>query len=50
MSKTNYLQTVIFDLQRTSRSIIESHGGTIRVSGNKPYGTIFHVILPSGDL
>lgn len=33
-----------------SRSIIESHGGTIRVSGNKPYGTIFHVILPSGDL
>jgi signal transduction histidine kinase len=33
-----------------SRSIIEAHGGTIRVSGNKPYGTIFHVTLPSGDL
>jgi signal transduction histidine kinase len=33
-----------------SRSIIESHRGTLRVSGNKPYGTIFHVALPSSDL
>ncbi len=33
-----------------SRSIIESHRGTLRVSGNKPYGTIFHVTLPSSDL
>jgi signal transduction histidine kinase len=32
------------------RSIIESHNGTLRVSANKPYGTIFHVALPSSDL
>jgi signal transduction histidine kinase len=32
------------------RSIIESHGGTLRVSPNKPFGTIFYVALPSGDL
>jgi signal transduction histidine kinase len=32
------------------RSIIESHNGTLRVSANKPYGTVFHVALPSGDL
>jgi C4-dicarboxylate-specific signal transduction histidine kinase len=32
------------------RSIIESHGGTLRASANKPYGTIFQVTLPSGDL
>ena len=31
------------------RSIIESHGGTLRASTNKPYGTIFHVALPTGD-
>jgi signal transduction histidine kinase len=31
------------------RSIIESHGGTLRASANKPYGTIFHVALPNGD-
>jgi signal transduction histidine kinase len=31
------------------QSIIESHAGTLRVSANKPYGTIFHVALPSGD-
>lgn len=33
-----------------SRSIIESHRGTLRVSANEPYGTIFHVTLPSSDL
>lgn len=33
-----------------SRSIIESHRGTLRVSGNQPYGAIFHVTLPTGDL
>ena len=32
------------------RSIIESHDGTLRVSANKPYGTIFQVALPSDDL
>jgi signal transduction histidine kinase len=31
------------------RSIIESHGGTLRASANKPYGTIFHVALPNGE-
>jgi signal transduction histidine kinase len=31
------------------RSIIESHGGTLQASANKPYGTIFHVALPNGD-
>jgi signal transduction histidine kinase len=30
------------------RSIIEAHGGTLRASASKPYGTIFHVALPSG--
>jgi signal transduction histidine kinase len=30
------------------RSIIESHGGNLEVSANIPYGTIFHVVLPSG--
>ena len=29
------------------RSIIESHGGSLQVSANHPYGTIFHVALPS---
>jgi len=32
------------------RMIIESHGGSLRASANKPYGTIFHVILPSSNL
>ena len=32
------------------RSIIESHGGSLRASANNPYGTIFQVTLPSGDL
>jgi signal transduction histidine kinase len=32
------------------RSIIESHGGSLRASANRPHGTIFHVTLPSGDL
>jgi signal transduction histidine kinase len=31
------------------RSIIESHGGGLQVSVNHPYGTIFHVALPSRD-
>ena len=31
------------------RSIIESHGGNLRVSVNNPYGTIFHVTLPKDD-
>jgi signal transduction histidine kinase len=31
------------------RSIIESHGGTLLASANEPYGTTFHVALPSGD-
>ena len=31
------------------RSIIESHGGSLQVSANHPYGTIFHVALPSPD-
>jgi C4-dicarboxylate-specific signal transduction histidine kinase len=31
------------------RSIIESHGGSLQVSANHPYGTIFHVALPSRD-
>ena len=30
------------------RSIIESHAGSLKVSANNPYGTIFHVVLPSG--
>ena len=32
------------------QSIIESHGGSLRVSANKPHGAIFQVSLPSGDL
>lgn len=32
------------------RSIIESHGGTLQASVNKPYGAIFQVTLPSGQL
>ena len=32
------------------RVIIESHGGSLRVSTSKPYGTIFQVTLPTGDL
>jgi signal transduction histidine kinase len=31
------------------RSIIESHGGSLRASDNNPYGTIFHLALPIGD-
>jgi signal transduction histidine kinase len=31
------------------QSIIESHGGSLKVSANHPYGTIFHVALPSRD-
>ena len=30
--------------------IIESHGGSLVASANKPYGAIFEVTLPSGDL
>ena len=29
------------------RSIIESHGGSLEVSANNPYGTIFYVALPT---
>jgi signal transduction histidine kinase len=32
------------------RSIIESHSGTLRATANKPFGTVFHVALPIGDL
>jgi signal transduction histidine kinase len=32
------------------QAIIESHHGSLRLSANKPYGTIFHVTLPSDDL
>jgi signal transduction histidine kinase len=32
------------------QSIIQAHGGNLRASDNNPYGTIFHVALPSGDL
>jgi signal transduction histidine kinase len=32
------------------RSIIESHGGSLQASANKPYGAIFQVTLPSGHL
>jgi signal transduction histidine kinase len=31
------------------QSIVESHGGHIRVSDNHPRGAIFHVALPDGD-
>jgi len=30
------------------RAIVESHGGSLHASANSPYGTIFHVALPSG--
>jgi len=32
------------------RSIVESHGGRLRAFADKPYGMIFQVTLPSGDL
>jgi signal transduction histidine kinase len=32
------------------QSIIRAHGGNLRASDNNPYGTIFHVALPTGDL
>jgi signal transduction histidine kinase len=32
------------------RLIVESHGGSLRASANRPYGTIFQVTLPGGDL
>jgi signal transduction histidine kinase len=32
------------------QSIIESHGGHIRVSDNHPRGAIFHVALPEGEI
>jgi signal transduction histidine kinase len=30
------------------RAIVESHGGTVQASANDPYGTIFHLALPTG--
>jgi signal transduction histidine kinase len=30
------------------RAIVETHGGSLHASANKPYGTIFHVALPTG--
>ena len=32
------------------RVIIESHGGSLVAFANKPYGAIFQVTLPSGDM
>ena len=32
------------------RVIVEAHGGSLQASANKPYGAIFQVTLPSGDL
>jgi signal transduction histidine kinase len=32
------------------QSIVESHGGYIRVSDNHPRGAIFHVALPDGEM
>jgi signal transduction histidine kinase len=32
------------------QSIVESHGGYIRVSDNHPRGAIFHVALPEGEV
>jgi signal transduction histidine kinase len=31
------------------QSIIQAHGGSLRASANNPFGTIFHVVLPSAD-
>ena len=31
------------------RSIIEAHGGRLWASAGVPYGTVFHVVLPSAD-
>jgi signal transduction histidine kinase len=28
------------------QSIVESHGGLLKASANRPYGTIFEVVLP----
>jgi signal transduction histidine kinase len=32
------------------RSIVESHGGSLRASANEPYGTTFYVTLPNIDV
>jgi signal transduction histidine kinase len=32
------------------RVIIEAHGGSLQAFANKPYGAVFQVRLPSGDL
>jgi signal transduction histidine kinase len=32
------------------KSIVESHRGSLRASANKPFGAIFEVTLPTGDL
>jgi signal transduction histidine kinase len=31
------------------RVIVEAHGGTLEVRANKPFGTVFRVILPAGE-
>jgi signal transduction histidine kinase len=32
------------------RAVVESHGGSLHASANDPFGTIFYVALPSGNL
>jgi C4-dicarboxylate-specific signal transduction histidine kinase len=32
------------------RAVVESHGGSLHASANNPFGTIFHVALPPGNL
>jgi signal transduction histidine kinase len=32
------------------RAVVESHGGSLHASANDPFGTIFHVALPQGNL
>jgi signal transduction histidine kinase len=32
------------------RAIVETHGGSLHASANKPYGTIFYVALPTGGV
>jgi signal transduction histidine kinase len=32
------------------RVIVEAHGGSLQASSNKPYGAVFRVIMPIGDV